>query len=100
MLPIKVAEDPGNAHLDKYPLLAVGESMTVRGYEITVVADERRHPHGHNRQDRQPIALGGRAAALGEVPFTCDVELTAWRRPTPHCGEGQLGDYYRSPDVR
>ena len=40
LLPIKLAGDPGNAHLDDYPLLAVGESVTVRGYTITVVADD------------------------------------------------------------
>ena len=40
LLPIKVAGDPGNAHLEDYPLLAGGESITVRGYTITVVADD------------------------------------------------------------
>ena len=40
LLPIKLAGDPGNAHFDDYPLLAVGESVTVRGYTITVVADD------------------------------------------------------------
>ena len=40
LLPVKLAGDPGNAHFDDYPLLAVGESVTVRGYTITVVADD------------------------------------------------------------
>ena len=39
LLPVKLAGDPGNAHFDDYPLLAVGESVTVRGYTVTVVAD-------------------------------------------------------------
>ena len=40
LLPIKVAGDPGNAHFEDYPLLSVGQSVTVRGYTITVVADD------------------------------------------------------------
>ena len=44
LLPIKLAGDPGNSHFDDYPLLAVGESVTVRGYTITVVADDG-HTH-------------------------------------------------------
>lgn len=39
--PIKFATDDGNGYLERYPLLAVGESLTVSGYTITVVADER-----------------------------------------------------------
>ena len=40
LLPIKVTGDTGNAHLDDYPVLAVGDSVTVRDYTITVVADD------------------------------------------------------------
>ena len=39
-LPIRVAGDTGTRQLDEYPLLGAGESVTVRGYEITVVADD------------------------------------------------------------
>ena len=40
LLPMKLAGDPGNAHFDDYPLLRVGESVTVRGYTITVDTDD------------------------------------------------------------
>ncbi|MYF33109.1 MAG: hypothetical protein F4033_14080 [Acidimicrobiaceae bacterium] len=40
LLPMKLAGDPGNAHFDDYPLLKVGESVTVRGYTITVDTDD------------------------------------------------------------
>ena len=39
-LPIKVAGDTGNGQVADFPVLAVGESITVRGYEITVTADD------------------------------------------------------------
>ncbi len=39
-LPLKVAGDRGNGIVDDYPVLAVGESVTVRGYTITVVDDD------------------------------------------------------------
>ena len=39
-LPIKVAGDSGNGQVDDYPVLSVGESVTVRGYTITLTADE------------------------------------------------------------
>ena len=35
-LPVKIAQDPGNGRTDHYPILAVGQSVTVRGYTITV----------------------------------------------------------------
>ena len=38
--PIKFATDDGNGNLEQYPLLAVGESLTVRGYTITVTDDD------------------------------------------------------------
>ena len=38
-LPIKVAGDSGNGRFDTYPVLSVGQSVTVRGYTITVVSD-------------------------------------------------------------
>ena len=38
-LPIKVAGDSGNGQFDTYPVLSVGQSVTVRGYTITVVSD-------------------------------------------------------------
>ena len=37
-LPVKVAGDIGNGQVDGYPLLALGESITIRGYTITVQA--------------------------------------------------------------
>ncbi|WP_420625129.1 cell wall-binding repeat-containing protein [Candidatus Poriferisodalis sp.] len=39
-LPIRVAGDDGNRHLDDFPVLEVGESVTLRGYTITVTADD------------------------------------------------------------
>ena len=38
-LPMTVAGDTGNGQVDGYPILTVGESITLRGYTITVVAD-------------------------------------------------------------
>lgn len=38
-LPIKLVGDSGSGHVDGYPVLAVGESVTVRGYTITLTAD-------------------------------------------------------------
>ena len=37
-LPIKLVGDNGNGQIGGYPILAVGESVTVRGYTITVTA--------------------------------------------------------------
>ncbi len=37
-LPLKVAGDPGNGHLENSPILTEGESVTVGGYTITVQA--------------------------------------------------------------
>ena len=40
-LPVRLAQDPdGTQMLDEDPILAVGESVTVRGYTITVTADD------------------------------------------------------------
>ena len=39
-LPIKLAGDTGRGHTLVNPILGVGESVTVRGYTITVVADD------------------------------------------------------------
>ena len=40
-LPVRLAQDPeGTQHLDEDPILAVGESVTVKGYTITVTADD------------------------------------------------------------
>ena len=38
-LPMRIAGDSGNGQLDGYPVLEVGESVTVRGYTITLDAD-------------------------------------------------------------
>ena len=38
-LPIKVAGDPGNGLIDRYPILTVGQSVTTHGYTITVDSD-------------------------------------------------------------
>ena len=38
--PIKLATDDGNGYLQRYPLLAVGESLTVRGYTVSVTGDD------------------------------------------------------------
>ena len=35
-LPIKVAQDNGNGRTEQYPILAVGQSVTINGYTITV----------------------------------------------------------------
>ena len=35
-LPLAIATDTGNLQVDRYPILAVGESVTIRGYTITV----------------------------------------------------------------
>ena len=40
LLPIKLAGDVGNGQVDGYPVLGVGASVTVRGYTITVTADD------------------------------------------------------------
>ena len=40
LLPIKLAGDPGHAHFDDYPLLGAGQSVTLHGHTITVVADD------------------------------------------------------------
>ena len=39
-LPIKVAGDDGNGRVADYPVLTVGQSVTVRGYTITVTSDD------------------------------------------------------------
>ncbi|WP_420437258.1 cell wall-binding repeat-containing protein [Candidatus Poriferisodalis sp.] len=39
-LPLKVAGDSGNGQVDDFPVLEAGESVTLRGYTITVVADD------------------------------------------------------------
>ena len=39
-LPVKVAGDSGNSEVDDFPVLGPGESVTVRGYTITVTADD------------------------------------------------------------
>lgn len=38
-LPIKLVSDNGHGQLDRYPVLDVGESVTLHGYIITVTAD-------------------------------------------------------------
>ena len=35
-LPARIAQDPGNGRVYRYPILEVGQSVTVRGYSITV----------------------------------------------------------------
>ena len=37
-LPLKVAGDPGNGHVDSYPILTEGQSVTVHGYTVTVTS--------------------------------------------------------------
>lgn len=39
-LPIKLLGDAGNGIVDEYPILTEGESVTVRGHTITVIADD------------------------------------------------------------
>ena len=39
-LPIKLAGDPGTGQVEDYPTLSVGESVTMRGYTVTVEADD------------------------------------------------------------
>ena len=43
LLPVKVAGDTGNRRIDRHPLLTVGQSVTVRGYTITVDSDNGTH---------------------------------------------------------
>lgn len=38
-LPTKIAGDPGNAQFSEFPVLSVGESVTVRGHTITVASE-------------------------------------------------------------
>ena len=38
-LPVKIAGDNGNGQVDGFPVLRVGESVTLHGYTITVTAD-------------------------------------------------------------
>ena len=39
-LPVKVAGDTGNGQVDDFPVLQKGESVTLRGYTVTVTADD------------------------------------------------------------
>jgi len=39
-LPMKNAGDSGNGQVDDFPVLRAGESVTVRGYTVTVTADD------------------------------------------------------------
>ena len=39
-LPVKIAGDSGNGLISEFPVLRVGESVTVRGYTITVTHDD------------------------------------------------------------
>ena len=39
-LPMRIAGDIGNGQVDDFPVLEVGESVTVAGYTITVTADD------------------------------------------------------------
>ena len=39
-LPVRIAGDSGNGIISEFPLLTVGESVEVRGYTITVTADD------------------------------------------------------------
>lgn len=39
-LPLKIAGDSGNGQIDDYPLLEAGDSVTLRGYIITITADD------------------------------------------------------------
>ena len=39
-LPLKVAGDDGDGRVADYPVLTVGQSVTVRGYKITVTSDD------------------------------------------------------------
>ncbi len=39
-LPMRLAGDSGNGQVDGFPVLVPGESVTMRGYTITVTADD------------------------------------------------------------
>jgi len=39
-LPAKVAGDSGNSEVDDFPVLGLGESVTLHGYTVTVTADD------------------------------------------------------------
>ena len=36
LLPLKIAGDTGNGRVDAYPILTVGESVTLHGYTVTL----------------------------------------------------------------
>ena len=39
-LPMRIAGDSGDGQVDGFPVLTVGESVTVEGYTITVTGDD------------------------------------------------------------
>ena len=39
-LPVKVAGDSGDSEVDDFPVLGLGESVTLHGYTVTVTADD------------------------------------------------------------
>ena len=39
-LPLRVAGDSGDGQVDDFPVLTLGESITVRGWTIAVIADD------------------------------------------------------------
>ena len=41
-LPLKVVGDTGNGHVDNYPILTEGQSVTIHGYTITVASTTHR----------------------------------------------------------
>ena len=51
-LPIKVAGDPGNGHLESNPILTEGQSVTIWGYTITVHTRRLLHRHHNHHQNR------------------------------------------------
>ena len=59
-LPLKIAGDTGNGQVDDYPVLAVGQSVTVRGYTVTVVADDGDTHTVTSRQERRGLAVSSR----------------------------------------
>jgi M6 family metalloprotease-like protein len=40
LTPIKVAGDSGNGRVERFPVLGLGESVTVRGHSVTVTGDD------------------------------------------------------------
>ena len=85
-LPIRFATDGGEGFLDQSPILPVGTSITVKGYEITVVEDTgdthtvrvskteqlERDDHGNSERDPTDIRVG--TDVRGTLDYDDDID--------------------------